>query len=466
MSSKFEEMRLASWNDHQVKSNSIVQRCTSLCQNVGANWHVLTVENKSKQAITIEVDGVHISFVHANYVQVTRRRLSQQLNFQDDFIPWLVMGDINCILRDDEKKGGLEPRTSAINEFSDWLDDNDLFEADSLGTKFTWTNRQSALPREVSDHSTLLGYPFAVPKPKRALFCIQKMWFLHADFLRMVNESWNIPSHGSLDFIFTYKLKRLKGEIKEWNLAVFGSFYSRLKQDQLRFESASLYSDEDPNDVTKLNIMKDAMARLSETRLQHNTMLKQKARNQWLVEGSSNTTFFHNSIRIRRSSNTISELVDGAGNTISDYNQIRDHVVHYYEDKFNGQELDYDASSFDYEHPSISEAESLAMDIIPSTDDIKQAVFDLGADSALGPDGFSGCFYRHCWDIIQDDLIKDITYCWGTGHIPNGINSSLIILLQKILATRLGSILDNIVSEEQVAFMKGRNIHENISLAS
>ncbi|XP_026442625.1 uncharacterized protein LOC113342238 [Papaver somniferum] len=317
------------------------------------------------------------------------------------------------------------------------------------------------------------------------------MWFLHGDFLRMVNESWNMLAHGSLDFIFSYKLKRLKGLIKDWNLMVFGNIHSRLKQDQLRFEVAALRSDEDPNDITNLNLMKDAMSKLSETRLQHNTMLKQKARNQWLVEGSSNSTFFHNNIRIRRNANTISELVDAAGTTISDYDQIRDHVVQYYEDKFNGQELDYDFTLFDYEHPSISEVESLAMDRIPSPEEIKQIVFDLGADSAPSPDGFSGCFYRHCWDIIQEDLIKAINFCWETGHIPNGINSILIILLPKvrgantlrnfwptglsnfffkiftnILATRLGSVLDNLVSEEHVAFLKGRNIQENISFAS
>ncbi|XP_026428839.1 uncharacterized protein LOC113324765 [Papaver somniferum] len=61
------------------------------------------------------------------------------------------------------------------------------------------------------------------------------------------------------------------------------------------------------------------------------------------------------------------------------------------------------------------------MDEIPTFDDIKNVVYDLGANSAPGPDGFS--------------------------------------------ATRLGSVLDKLVSEEQVAFMKGRNIHENISVA-
>ncbi|XP_026416464.1 uncharacterized protein LOC113311889 [Papaver somniferum] len=296
------------------------------------------------------------------------------------------MGDFNCILRLDEEKGGLEPRTSTINEFSDWMNDNNLFEADFLGTKFTWTNGQSGSHRIIS----MLD---------RAV--INAAWLAKFD-------NWRF--HGSLDFIFTYKLKRLKGVIKEWNLTAFGNIHSKLKQDQLRFESAALCSDEDPNDVSKLNLMKDVMARLSETRLQHNSMLKQKERNQWLVEGSSNATFFHNSIRIRRSSNTISELTDSDGLIISDYDQLHDHVVQFYEDKFNVNESDLDASLFDYEHVSISEEESLVMDRIPTPDKIKQAVFDLGADSAPGPDGFSGCFYRHCWDIINEYLTKAINF--------------------------------------------------------
>ncbi|XP_026442503.1 uncharacterized protein LOC113342053 [Papaver somniferum] len=237
----------------------------------------------------------------------------------------------------------------------------------------------------------------------------------------MVSDSWNSPVHGSPDVIFTYKMKRLKVVMKEWNLRVFGNIRSRLKQDQLRFETAARNSNEDLSNIIKLNAMKEAI------------------------------------IRIRRSNNTISEFVDADGDTISEYDHLRNHVAQYYEDKFNGQELDFDENLFDFEHPN----------------------------------GFSGCFYRHCWDIIQDDLIKAIIYCWNSGHIPNGVNSSLIILLAKvrgantlrnfrpiglsnfffkiftkILATRLSSVLDKLVSEEQIAFMKGRNIHENISLAS
>lgn len=130
-------------------------------------------------------------------------------------------------------------------------------------------------------------------------------------------------------------------------------------------------------------------------------MLKQKARNSWIADGDSNTKYFHSTIRIRRSSNAISELVDDAGNSITEHDQLRDHIVSYYEAKFNGDHSVIDEHLFEIEHEVISADESAAMDAIPNTEEIKHAVFDLGADSCPGPDGFSGCFYRHCWEVIQ-----------------------------------------------------------------
>ncbi|XP_026399691.1 uncharacterized protein LOC113295576 [Papaver somniferum] len=424
--------------------------------------------NSSRQATTIKVEDVFISFIHASCFQVTRRSLRQQLSSFDNNIPWLVMGDFNCVLRNDDKKGGYTPCTSAINEFSDWLDDNNLFEADSLGSKYTWANGQSGVHRilckldlAVINEAWLTKfenwrcYPFVISRPKRAPFRVQKMWFTHPDFMSTVMESWNAPVSGSPDYIYPYKLKILKDAMKEWNFRVFGNVNARLKQAKLTMEVALRISDEDPEDITKLNFAKEASVTLQEIRMRQSIMLKQKSRKKWLKEGANNTSFFHANIHTRRSSNMISELVDDYGNVISNCDQIRDYMVSYFESKFNGVELPIDEKLFHYEHDTISTEEIHRMDAIPTYDEIKADVYDLDADSAPGPDGFSGCFYRHCWDVIQQYLYNAITYCWKHQRIPNGI-----------LATRLRRVFDKLVSEEQVAFMKGRNIHENISVAS
>ncbi|XP_026399697.1 uncharacterized protein LOC113295581 [Papaver somniferum] len=91
-------------------------------------------------------------------------------------------------------------------------------------------------------------------------------------------------------------------------------------------------------------------------------MLHQKARNKWILEGASNSSFLHNSIRIRRGNNTIFELVDDAGNTITDGDQLCQHVVSYYENKFNGVEMPVEDQIFDYDHLSITLEEQQHMD--------------------------------------------------------------------------------------------------------
>ncbi|OVA16430.1 hypothetical protein BVC80_243g41 [Macleaya cordata] len=53
---------------------------------------------------------------------------------------WLAIGDFNCVLRIDEKKGGLAPKASAMNDFWDCLHDCNLLESKSSGLKYSWCN--------------------------------------------------------------------------------------------------------------------------------------------------------------------------------------------------------------------------------------------------------------------------------------------------------------------------------------
>lgn len=175
---------------------------------------------------------------------------------------------------------------------------------------------------------------------------------------------------------------------------------------------------------------------------------------------------------------------------IQDPDQIMQHIVHYMAN-FNGVVKHIDDELFDVHQGRIRETESLAMNVIPAEEEIKAAVFDLGAESAPRPDGYSGIFYKQCSEVLDSDLILSITHCWQRKFIPNGVNSSMIILLPKekggntlknylpiglsnfifkkftkILASRLGGVFENLISEEQVAILKGRNIHGNFSVAS
>lgn len=64
--------------------------------------------------------------------------------------------------------------------------------------------------------------------------------------------------------------------------------------------------------------------------------------------------------------------------------------------------------------------------------EVRKVVFDMPSDRAPGPDGFSGLFYKECWDIIAKDLMAVMNALHeGRFHSFGGLNSSIITLLAK-----------------------------------
>lgn len=50
--------------------------------------------------------------------------------------------------------------------------------------------------------------------------------------------------------------------------------------------------------------------------------------------------------------------------------------------------------------------EALIRDI--SKEEVKEAIFSIKAESAPGPDGMSGLFFQKYWDVIGEDITKEI----------------------------------------------------------
>ncbi|WVZ63805.1 hypothetical protein U9M48_013410 [Paspalum notatum var. saurae] len=127
----------------------------------------------------------------------------------------------------------------------------------------------------------------------------------------------------------------------------------------------------------------------------------------------------------------------------------------------------------------------------PFTEEEVWAVIrDLPMDKAPSPDGFTGRFYKCCWNIICSDVLAALYAIYG-GHVlkfrllnsayitllpktgdastvknyrPISLIHSFAKLVTKILATRLTPMLPKLVSNNQSAFVRGRNIHDNFLL--
>ena len=76
--------------------------------------------------------------------------------------------------------------------------------------------------------------------------------------------------------------------------------------------------------------------------------------------------------------------------------------------------------------PCLSESDQQRLMQLFSLEELKEAVFDLPSNSALGPDGFNAKSYQSQWHLINQDLFKAANP-FGT------LNIFLKILIRPIL---------------------------------
>lgn len=122
-----------------------------------------------------------------------------------------------------------------------------------------------------------------------------------------------------------------------------------------------------------------------------------------------------------------------------------------------------------------------------SSEEVRKAIFAMGAFKSPGPDGFQAIFYQKNWSIISSSVItftKDILE--GPRSIASVNNTLLVLipkvdqpetikqfrpinlcnvsykLITKIIASCLRGFLSDIISPYQSSFVPGRRIQDNV----
>jgi len=125
-----------------------------------------------------------------------------------------------------------------------------------------------------------------------------------------------------------------------------------------------------------------------------------------------------------------------------------------------------------------------------SEEEVWATINAMPADRAPGPDGFTGRFYKSCWQIIKADVLaalvsihqgdlrhlellnsayltlipKKLDALEAKDYRPISLVHSFAKLVTKLLANRLAPLLNTLVATNQSAFIRGRCIHDNFML--
>ncbi|XP_023641338.1 uncharacterized protein LOC111831447 [Capsella rubella] len=213
------------------------------------------------------------------------------------------------------------------------------------------------------------------------------------------------------------------------------------------------------------------------------------------MEGDANTGYFHKSVKANLSRNVIHFLHNGSNQRISDPSQIRSMVINFYTNLLGTSDsyvLPYSISQLQSIQPyRCSDSSSDKLSACPSNEEIRSIVFSLPKNKAPGPDGFTTKFFTSSWDLVKEDFLKAIKDFFINFSLPRQVNATAISLIPKvvgaaslsdfrpislcntiykvisrILASRLKEVTSEIVQRNQVGFIKGRLLCENVLLAS
>ncbi|GJS31419.1 RNA-directed DNA polymerase, eukaryota [Tanacetum coccineum] len=368
----------------------------------------------------------------------------------------IVMGDFNEVRYDSERHGSSFHSLNAA-DFNIFITNSQLIDIPLGGYSFTWSDKHASKMRKL-DRPILLKESHADYGPTP--FCLFHSWFLEEDFYSVIEDSWNND---------------------EWSSA------KRSSKDHVRNALQDSLVEIDQH-LDKCESLLDDLSKRAEffhdlkaIDQKDSIDLVQKEKVKWAVKGDENSKFFHGIVNKNRKHLAIKGiLVDGEW--IDNPTRVKSEFYSYFANRFSPP--DWMRAPLEGNFPRhLDYGQSCDLEGEVTNEEIKRAIWDYGSNKSLGSDGFTFEFFKKFWAIVGGDVINAVKEFFSSSSFPKGCNSSFISLIPKfldvkhlnklppisligcqykiigkILANRLSVVIDEIISQEQSAFIRGRQI--------
>ena len=283
------------------------------------------------------------------------------------------------------------------------------------------------------DHAPLLLYISKPDVDGPWPFKFLDVWLEDGGCLSVIKNSWVAPvcDEGDMSFRWFLKLKRLKGDLRDWNRNHFGDIFEKVKvaAEKLKVAQTNLeaaFSD------TCLQEVITAQQELDKDLRHEEKYWTQKAHCKWLKEGDRNTAFFHNTVKQRRQHNLIQAIKDTNGVWKHDVQDICSIGMDFFKSLFTSDGRVEDEHLLDCILRLIFDDDNSILSKVPDMEEIHHALLSMPAGAASGPDGFSLSFYIAAWEIIKEDLFALVKYFYVGGLMHRSVSASQICLIPKV----------------------------------
>jgi hypothetical protein len=281
-------------------------------------------------------------------------------------------------------------------------------------------------------------------------------------------------------------------QVRQWNKEVYGNIFQERTLLEQKLEALQQQAIQTGYTPIQQQEEQSIRQQLEERLQQEEILWRQKSRVQWLKEGDKNTKFFHRSMIHRRFINRITKLENAHGTTLLSHQDIMKELTDYYHDLLSEPQVDR-AEAIGRVTTNIltliTQEQNEALMTPISQAEVDQAIQELPAGKAPGPDGFTTDFFHACWPMLKEEVWKLVEESHSSGKVLPALNATFLTLIpkeervtnpknfrpialcnviykiiSKVIALRLKPILPFIISKEQSGYVEGRQIMDSVIL--
>lgn len=241
----------------------------------------------------------------------------------------------------------------------------------------------------------------------------------------------------------------------------------------------------------------NVMEEFQELKLELNKMLlveedmwQQRSRNCRLKSRDRNTSFFHTKASNRHLRNIITKIKDSNNVWLEDVEMMGRTFVEYFAQLFKSSQTEVNAELIEAIQVKVTDRMNTLLLQSFHADGVEKALKHMHPFKAPGPEGMPPIFYQHFWSDVNSVATKTALDFLNNGIAPPNFHETYIVLIPKMknsekvtdyrpislcnvayklaskaVANRLKLVLQDIIRENQSAFVSERLIIDNVLVA-
>ena len=211
--------------------------------------------------------------------------------------------------------------------------------------------------------------------------------------------------------------------------------------------------------------------------------------------GDRNNKLYHRAVTVRATRNSIHEILCNDGIVVDTAETVKIEAERFFREFLQHEPQDFEEITVENLEDILpyrcTEEDSARLIKEVTIDEIQRVLFSMPRDKSSGPDGYTVEFFKAAWQTVGPEFIIAVKSFFAKGFLPKGINTTILALIpkrlearetkdylpisccnvlykvvSKIIANRLKTTLPEFIALNQLAFVKGRLLIENLLLAT